>query len=117
MRKSKLEAYVDILEALVSEPLTIDRIAYEIKMDCTILGQFLEFLVKNGLLEERGSDKKTLYAITEKGTTVLRTLNFQKYLGKISDKIRVIDEAIEIIRKLEKGEREKKSKSDTVEEF
>jgi len=104
MRKSKLESYEDILEVLVNTPLTLDHIAYEINMDCTILRQHLDFLIKNNLVEERRSDKKTLYAITEKGIAVLKALNFQKYLEKISNKIKVIDEALEITRKLEKNE-------------
>ena len=108
MRKSKLESYIDILEALVNKPLTLDHIAYEISMDCTILRQHLDFLIKNKLVEERRSKKRTPYAITEKGIAVLRALSFQKYFGRISNKIRVIDEALEIIRKLEKNEREKK---------
>jgi predicted transcriptional regulator len=107
MRKSKLESYVDILEALVNTPLTLDHIAYQINMDCTILRQHLDFLIKNRLVEERTSEKRTPYAITEKGIAVLRALNFQKYLGRISNKIRVIDEALDIIRKLEKNERGK----------
>ena len=107
MRKSRLESYEDILEVLVNTPLTLDRLAYEINIDCTILRQHLDFLTKNGLVEERDSDKRTLYAITEKGVAVLRALNFQKYLGRISNKIRVIDEALDIIRKLEKNERGK----------
>jgi predicted transcriptional regulator len=107
MRKSKLESYVDILEALVNKPLTIDHTSYEINVDCTILRQHLDFLIKNGLVEERKSEKRTLYAVTEKGIAVLRALSFQKYFGKISNKIRVIDEALEIIRKLEKNEQGK----------
>ena len=108
MRKSKLESYIDILEALVNKPLTLDHIAYEINIDCTVLRQHLDFLTKNGLVEERRSEKKTPYAITEKGIAVLRVLNFQKYLGRISNKIRVIDEALDIIRKLEKNDSGKK---------
>ncbi len=111
MRRSKLESYEFILEALVNNPLTFDSIAYEISMHCTILRQHLDFLIENSLVEERGSNKKTMYAITEKGIAVLRTLNFQKYLGKISSRIRVIDEAIEIIQKLERVNREKKSEN------
>lgn len=107
MRKSKLELYEDILGVLVNNPLALDYIAYETNMDCTILRQHIGFLIKNSLVEERGSGKKTLYAVTEKGIAVLKTLNFQKYLGKISNKVRVIDEALEIVRKLEKSEREK----------
>jgi predicted transcriptional regulator len=109
MRKSKLESYIDILEALVNKPLTLDHIAYETNMDCTILRQHLDFLIKNRLMEERASKKKTPYAITEKGIAVLRVLSFQKYFGKISNKIGVIDEALEIIRKLEKNERGKET--------
>ncbi len=111
MRRSKLESYEDILGALVNNPLTIDHIAYEINVDCTILRNHLDFLIKNGLVEERGLDNKMLYAITEKGTVVLRALNFQKYLKKITNKIRVIDEAIQVIRKLEKNKRQKKSEN------
>jgi len=109
MRKSKLESYIDILEALVNKPLTLDHIAYEINMECTILRRHLDFLIKNRLVEERKSEKRTPYAITEKGIAVLRALSFQKYFGKISNKIRVIDEALEIIRKLEKNERGKET--------
>lgn len=111
MRKSRLESYEDILEVLVNNTLTLDHIAYKINMDCTVLRGHLDFLIKNGLVEERGSDKRKPYAITEKGTAVLRALSFQKYLRRISDKITVIDEALDIIRKLEKSERKKKSEN------
>ena len=109
MRKSKLESYEAILEVLVNKSIALDHIAYNINMDCTILRQHLDFLIKNSLVEERGSGKITLYAITERGIAVLKTLNFQGYLGKIANKIRVIDEALEIVRKLEKNDSKKES--------
>jgi len=102
MRKSKLESYESILEVLVNNPSTLEHIAYEANMHCVLLKQHLDFLVKNRLLEERQLNEKTLYAITEKGIAVLKILNFQKYFGKITGEVRVIDEALEIIRKLEK---------------
>ena len=108
MRKSKLESYEDILEALVNKPLTTDQIAYEINVNCTILKQRLDFLIKNSLIEERGLGKTMLYAITERGIAVLKTLHFPKYLGKITDKITVIDETLQIIREFEKKNRKKK---------
>lgn len=107
MRRSKLESYEAILEVLVNKSFTLDNIGYELNMDCTILRQRLDFLIKNSLVEERGSSKRTMYAITERGITVLKTLDFQKYFGKITNKIKVIDEALDIIRKLEKREFEK----------
>jgi predicted transcriptional regulator len=108
MRKSKLESYEDTLEALVNKPLTADQIAYEINVNCTILKQRLDFLIKNSLIEERGLGKTMLYAITERGIAVLKTLHFPKYLGKITDKITVIDETLQIIREFEKKNRKKK---------
>ncbi|MEM2972414.1 MAG: winged helix-turn-helix domain-containing protein [Candidatus Bathyarchaeia archaeon] len=108
MRKSKLECYEDILGALVKKPLTISRIAYETNMHCEILKQRLSFLIKNGLVEERNSGKKTLYAITEKGIAVFKTLNFQKYLQKIMDTIRILDEATHIIPTISEEQQKKK---------
>ena len=111
MRKSRLELYESILEALVNKPSTIDRIAYEINLDCTILRQRLNFLIKNSLVEERGLGKITLYAITERGVAVLKALNFEKYLGKITNKIEMVDEALQVIWKLEKGSKKKKAEN------
>jgi len=97
VRKSKLETYEVILEALVSKPLTFECIANESGTDSDNLQQHLEFLMKNDLVEERTSGKKATYAITERGIAILRALNFQKYLGKIKNKLRAIDEAMQVI--------------------
>lgn len=109
MRKSKLESYEAILEVLVNKPLTIDHMAYAINMDCTILRQHLDFLIKNSLVEERGLGKRTIYAVTEKGVRVLKILNFQKYFGRITNKIRMLDEALQVIRRLKKVDQKKKT--------
>jgi len=109
LRKSKLESYEEILEVLVNKPLTIDSIAYETNLDCIILRERLDFLIKNNLVEERGASKRTVYAVTERGIAVLKALNFQKYLGRITNKIRVIEDALDVVRKLEKNKREKET--------
>jgi predicted transcriptional regulator len=97
MHRSKLEAYEAILEGLVKKPLTIDNVAYETNMDCAVLKQRLDFLLKNSLIEERSRQEKTFYALTERGVTVLKTLNFQKYLKKIASTIRTMDEALQVL--------------------
>ncbi|NWG10654.1 hypothetical protein HXY33_02720 [Candidatus Bathyarchaeota archaeon] len=104
MRKSKLESYEEILGVIVKKPLTIDSIAYETGMECTVLKQRLDFLMQNSLVEERVSGKKTLYAITERGLSVYRTLSFQKYLEKVATAIRTMDEAIHVIPLIEDSE-------------
>jgi predicted transcriptional regulator len=97
MRKSKLESYEEILGTLVKKPLTIEKISYGTNMDCTLLRQRLGFLIEQNLVEERSSSKKTLYAITERGLAVYKTLNFQKYLEKVVNTIKVMDEAFQVI--------------------
>ncbi len=88
LRKSKLENYEAILATLAKRPLTADSIAYKTNMDCNILYQRLESLMRNGLVVEKFTGKKKLYAITERGLSVFRTLSFQRYLEKIAKTIR-----------------------------
>jgi predicted transcriptional regulator len=97
MRKSKLETYEAILGVLVKKPSTIDNVAYEASTDCSVVRQRLDFLLKNSLIEERSRHGKTFYALTERGITVFKTLNFQKYLEKIASTIRTMDEALQVL--------------------
>lgn len=96
MRMSKLESYEDILKALVSRNLTTDQMAYQMKADSTILGRRLDFLIKNSLVEEQELDKITLYTITERGMAVLKALNFQKHLNKITNRIKAVHEELQV---------------------
>ncbi|MBS7636380.1 ArsR family transcriptional regulator [Candidatus Bathyarchaeota archaeon] len=91
MRRSKLENYEAILAALAKRPLTVDSIAYKTNMDCTVLGQYLESLMRNGLVVEKFAGKRKVYAITERGLSVFRTLSFQRYLEKIAKTIKTVD--------------------------
>ena len=100
MRRSKLESYEVILSALVKKPLSIDNIAYDADMDCNLLKQRLDSLLKNSLIEEREIGIKTCYAITEKGIAVLKTLSFQKYFEKVANSIRMVDEALQVLPKI-----------------
>lgn len=97
MRRSRLESCENILETLVSKSMTLCSLASEARVDPTLLVQYLDFLMRNGLVEERTIGNVSSYAITEKGLVVIKALNFQKYLRKIKGTIRAIDEALEII--------------------
>lgn len=111
MKKSRLETYEEILGALVQKSLTIDAIAYETNIDCTTVKSRLDFLIRNGLVEERISHKKTRFAITERGVTVFKTLNFQKYLERVANTIRLMDDALQTIPAISQqlSEREKRT--------
>jgi predicted transcriptional regulator len=112
MHRSKLETYQAILEVLAKKPLTVDRIAYKADLDCAVLRQHLDFLMKNGLVEERMLGKKLQYALTERGMTVFKTLDFQKYFRRISSTIMQIDEAMQTIRDLSNDDKQEKKRNE-----
>jgi predicted transcriptional regulator len=110
MRRSKLETYEAILGAVAKRPMKIDGLAYRVNVDCVALKRNLDFLIENGLVEERFLAKGTSYAATERGISVFKTLDFQKYFKKIQDTLIAIDQAMkvtpEISKRNEKSEKE-----------
>ncbi len=75
MRRSKLEMYVDILKVLALRgPLKLTHIMYKANVNCSVLSEYLEFLLKQGLVEERHVKKnRIVYAVTQHGLTVLKS--------------------------------------------
>lgn len=75
MRRSKLEMYVDILKVLAQRgPLKLTHVMYKANVNCSVLSEYLEFLMTHGLVEERILTKnRTVYAVTQQGITVLRS--------------------------------------------
>jgi predicted transcriptional regulator len=74
MRRSKLEMYVDILKVLAQRgPLKLTHVMYKANVNCGILKEYLDFLNKQGLTEERTVGKnRVVYGITQRGVTVLK---------------------------------------------
>jgi predicted transcriptional regulator len=66
--------YVDILKALGQKgPSKPTQIMYEANVDFSVLKDYLSFLIKQGLIEERAAGKgKAVYANTTRGMSVLR---------------------------------------------
>ena len=89
MRRSKLEMYIDILKVLAHRgPLKLTHIMYKANVNCSVLKQFLDFLIEQKLVEERTVGKKRIvYAITERGITVL------KYFRELKAVLPLVEEA------------------------
>jgi predicted transcriptional regulator len=87
VRRSKLEMYVDILSVLAHRgPLKLTHIMYKANVNCSVLIEYLGFLTQKELVEERNiGRKRTVYAITQRGVTVL------KYFGELK-RVLPIDE-------------------------
>jgi predicted transcriptional regulator len=74
MRRSKLEMYIDILQVLsMKGQLKLTHIMYKSNVNCSVLKEQLEFLIKNNLVEERKLRReKTVYAVTPRGIHILK---------------------------------------------
>jgi len=89
MRRSKLEMYIDILQVLAHRgPLKLTHVMYKANVNCSVLKDYLDFLVKQGLVEERTLGKRrVVYAITQRGITVL------KYFRELKQVLPIVEEA------------------------
>jgi DNA-binding HxlR family transcriptional regulator len=83
--KSKLELHLDILHDLaVHGSLQISNLKDKTKIDGSTLKKRLELLVHNNLVEKRPINKaQVLYAITERGSTLLN------WFSKLNDALKL----------------------------
>jgi|GEM_PF-3013581 len=106
MPASKLDKYLNILEALVERPQKIDKIASKAHVETRELKNYMRFLVSNGIVEERRmAGSRTAYALNDRGFAVFKTLRAFKYFEKLKESIPVVDEAREIASMLTKNSR------------
>ena len=88
--------YVDILKVLARHgPLKLTHIMYKANVNCSVLKQYLDFLIRQNLVEEQTLRKKrnktrVVYAITERGITVL------KYFRELNSALQITEEANKI---------------------
>lgn len=80
--------YVDVLSVLAQRgPLKLTHIMYKANLNCSVLGEYLDFLIEKELVEERKAQKnRTVYAITQRGVTVL------KYFGELKQALLITEE-------------------------
>jgi predicted transcriptional regulator len=81
--------YVDILTVLAHRgPLKLTHVMYKANVNCSVLKEYLDFLLKQGLVEERVLRKeRVIYAITQRGITVL------KYFKELKQVLPIVEEA------------------------
>ena len=74
MRRSKLEMYIDILKVLAQKgPLKLTHIMYKANVNCSVLKEYLDFLIQQELVQEKTVGKKRIvYVVSDKGLKVLK---------------------------------------------
>jgi len=89
VRRSKLEMYVDILSVLAHRgPLKLTHVMYKANVNCSVLKEYLDFLLKQELVEERTAGRqRVVYAVTQRGITVL------KYFKELKQVLPIVEEA------------------------
>jgi predicted transcriptional regulator len=87
MRRSKLEVYLDILDVLALKgPLKLTHIMYKSNVNCSVLKEQLDFLIKNNLVEERILKRdRIVYALSQRGLNVLKAFREVKQVLKIDE--------------------------------
>jgi predicted transcriptional regulator len=82
--------YVDILDVLsLRGPLKLTHIMYKSNVNCSVLKEQLDFLKKNCLVEERIMKReRVVFAITPRGTTVLKAFREIKQIFPIEEEKR-----------------------------
>ena len=88
MRRSKLETYIAILDVVANKgPLKLTHIMYKANVNCSVLKDNLDFLIKQKLIEERTIKKeRTVYTVTQRGINVL------KYFKELTKALPFIEE-------------------------
>ncbi len=90
-----MEMYIDILKVLAQHgPLKLTHVMYKANVNCSVLKENLDFLIKQNLIEEQTTLKKRnktkiSYAITEKGRTVIRYFNEVNIALQITDEMSI----------------------------
>ena len=89
MRRSKLEMYIDILKVLAQRgPLKLTHVMYKANVNCSVLKEYMVFLIKQGLVEEKAIGKRrVVYAVTQRGIMVL------KYFRELKQVLPIVEES------------------------
>ena len=90
MRRSKLEIYIDVLKVLALKgQLKLTHIMYKSNVNCKVLKEQLDFLIKNKLVEERMLRKeRVVYGITPKGIQVLKYFREIEQVFPLKEEVR-----------------------------
>jgi predicted transcriptional regulator len=104
MRRSKIEMYVDVLRVLAAKPLKLTHIMYKANMNCNVVTQVLDFMLKQGLVEKKVAGKRTVvYASTTLGASVLKSFReLNKALPIIEEENRNFGFVLRVQSELEK---------------
>jgi len=90
MRRSKLEMHIEILRVLLHNgPLKLTHIMYKANLNPIVLKEYLDFLTKQGLVEEQPEGKnRVVFAVTQRGVTVLKSFREIKQVFQIVEEAR-----------------------------
>jgi predicted transcriptional regulator len=86
--------YLNVLEVLErSDPLGLTHVMYETNVNCCVLKESLDFLMKQSLVIGRAIGKQRMtYSITQRGIAVLN------YFRELKQVLPIVNEDINVLR-------------------
>ena len=82
-RRSKMEIYVDILEAVAAGNERPTRIMFKANLSWLILQEALDYLMTSGLLQETAERGRRIYGVTTKGLNIIE--DFRRVRGELTN--------------------------------
>jgi len=76
--------------------MKFEFISYKTSIECGMLKRYLSFLTSHKLVKERLTSEGAVYAITDRGLAVFKTLRAQEYFQKLKNILPVVEEASEV---------------------
>jgi predicted transcriptional regulator len=87
MSRSKLEIYGDILKVLADQgPLKLTAIMYGANVNGNVLKEYLDFLLRQGLVDKQNVRKQQIFTVTQRGISILN------YFKKMSIDLPIVEE-------------------------
>jgi predicted transcriptional regulator len=82
-----MEINIDILKVLAQRgPLKLTHVMYKANVNCSVLKEYIDFLIQQDLIEERTLKKERIvYAVTEKGLKVLKYFRELKFMLPLTE--------------------------------
>ena len=90
MTRSRLETYLDVLEILAQKgPMDLTYIMCNAHLSCNVIEEYLDFLIKQSLVEERTIfEAGVVFSITQRGTTILKYFRELKQVSSLVEEAR-----------------------------
>jgi predicted transcriptional regulator len=93
-KRSRLEVYIDVLEAVSSGVNKPTNIMYKCNLSWTPMREILDSMIKKGLIRKFEVKNRRIYEITDKGRELL------EYMGNVEEMLAVPRQRVSVAKEM-----------------